>query len=251
MIEPDCQSPVLSTIPDPPPKSPTTLTPFLHLLERLKTTPREGWRRFSIENGESIADHMYRMSILTMLAPPSLSRRLNIDRCTKMALVHDMAESLVGDITPVDGVSKTEKGRRESESMDFLTKGLLGKVGKGGTEAGQGIREVWQEYEDNETLEAKFVHDVDKLELVLQMVEYERKAGGTLDLGEFVWVADRIVLEEVRQWCADVLREREEFWKGKGKGLDRPVNGLEVGKAVIERAEVERGHHRADKNGTK
>jgi len=30
--------------------------PFFHILERLKTTPREGWRRKGITPGESIAD---------------------------------------------------------------------------------------------------------------------------------------------------------------------------------------------------
>jgi len=47
---------------------------------------------------------MYRMSIISMLCPdPSVNR----DHCVKMAIVHDMAESLVGDITPVDGVDKS------------------------------------------------------------------------------------------------------------------------------------------------
>jgi putative hydrolase of HD superfamily len=172
---------------------------------------------------------MYRMSIITMLAPKSLSSRLNIPHCTKMALVHDMAESLVGDITPVDGVSKQEKGRREGETMDYLTKSLLGGIGNGGSESGDAIREIWQEYEDSKTLEAKFVHDVDKLELMLQMVEYEKKHGGMIDLGEFVWVSSRIELEEVQQWVVEILREREEFWKGKGKA----VSGLELGRTVI------------------
>ena len=31
----------------------------------------------------------------------------------KIALVHDMAESIVGDIAPMDNVSKEEKHRRE------------------------------------------------------------------------------------------------------------------------------------------
>jgi putative hydrolase of HD superfamily len=44
-----------------------------------------------------------------MLAPHSLSSKINILYCTKMALVHDMAEALVGDITPMDGVTKHEK----------------------------------------------------------------------------------------------------------------------------------------------
>lgn len=187
--------------------------PFFHMLQELKTTKREGWRRFGISKGESIADHMYRMSLITMFAPPSLSSRLNIPRCTKMALVHDMAEALVGDITPVDGVPKSEKNRREATTMDYFVNGLLGKVNGGLT--GKEIKEVWQEYEDNETLEAVFVHDVDKIELILQMFEYEKAKKGELDLGEFSWVATRIVLPEVKEWANAVMKEREEFWATK------------------------------------
>ena len=108
------ESAVLATLPHPLEECASSPVPFFHLLERLKTTKREGWRRFNIFHGESISDHMYRMSIMTMLAPPSLAAKINIPHCTKMALVHDMAESLVGDITPVDTqVSKSEKARRE------------------------------------------------------------------------------------------------------------------------------------------
>ncbi|KAL2356533.1 HD domain-containing protein [Cryomyces antarcticus] len=208
---------VLSTLPDIPTPHTSSPLPFLHILSRLKTTKREGWRRFGIAHGESIADHMYRMSILTMLAPASLTSRLNIPRCTQMALVHDMAESLVGDITPVDGVLKAEKSRRETATMSYLCGDLLGKVGGG--VAGEEMRAVWQEYEDGETLEARFVHDVDKMELLLQMMEYERAAQGTLDLGEFAWVAKRIELPEVRAWCEELLKERGEFWRGVGRTL--------------------------------
>lgn len=128
-----------------------------------------------------------------------------------MALVHDMAELLVGDITPVDGVLKSEKSRREAITMDYLCRDLLGEVDGG--EAGEDIRKVWQEYEDGVTAESKFVHDVDKMELILQMLEYERANGGRIDLGEFTWVAQRIELVEVREWCEQVLAERGELWK--------------------------------------
>jgi putative hydrolases of HD superfamily len=156
---------------------------------------------------------MYRMSLITMFAPPSLAAKLNIPHCTKMALVHDMAEALVGDITPVDGVAKHEKNRRESTTMDYFTKSLLGRVNGGMT--AESVRSIWQEYEDSETLESKFVHDVDKIELILQMVEYERANEHKLDLGEFSWVASRIVMPEVKEWSDEVLKEREEFWGGR------------------------------------
>jgi putative hydrolase of HD superfamily len=187
----------------------------MHLIERLKTTKREGWRRFGINHGESISDHMYRMSIITLICPPSLSSRLDIAKCTKMALIHDMAESLVGDITPVEGVTKAEKSRRETATMDYLCSGLLGNV-DGGAQ-GRHIREIWQEYEDGETLESKFVHDVDKMELLLQMMEYERSHQARIDLGEFSHVVTRITLPEVQTWAEELIAERKEFWTSHGK----------------------------------
>ncbi len=41
---------------------------FLQILQRLKATKRTGWVREGVEGPESIADHMYRMSIMAMIA---------------------------------------------------------------------------------------------------------------------------------------------------------------------------------------
>ncbi|KAK2600020.1 hypothetical protein QQS21_005254 [Conoideocrella luteorostrata] len=191
---------------------------FFHMIERLKTTKREGWRRFGIERGESISDHMYRMSIISMFAPPTLAARLDLHKCMKMCLIHDMAELLVGDITPVDGVAKPEKNRRESTTMDYLTKNLFGN--KNDAAVGQEIRAIWDEYEDSKTLESQYVHDIDKMELLLQMMEYEKGAKGTLDLGEFSYVSSKMTLPETRAWGEELLREREAFW-----GAEKHVNG--------------------------
>jgi putative hydrolases of HD superfamily len=153
------------------------------------------------------------MSMISMCCPPSLKSKVNMEKCMKMCLIHDMAESLVGDITPVDGVSKPEKSRREAETMDYLSKNLLGKV-HGGL-AGQEIREIWQEYEDSKTLDSHFVHDIDKVELLCQMIEYEKRADRKLDLGEFAYVATKVVLPETQEWAQEILRERDEFWGAK------------------------------------
>lgn len=161
------------------------------------------------------------MSIITMLAPEPLASTLNIPHCTKMALVHDMAESLVGDITPADNVPRAEKHRREAASMKYLTETLLTKSTKL-FDQGQGLKEIWQEYEESKTMEAVFVHDVDKIELLLQMMEYERRKDSEVDLGEFVGVVQMIQLKEVKVWCAEILKERIEFWKSKGLQASRP-----------------------------
>ncbi|KAK0643395.1 HD domain-containing protein [Cercophora newfieldiana] len=195
-----------------PAEGSTSPVPYFHMLERLKTTKREGWKRFGIDRGESISDHMYRMSLMTMLCPSELATKLDMAKCMKMCLIHDMAEALVGDITPVDGVAKPEKSRREAETMDYITQRLLGKV-EGG-DVGKTIRDIWQEYEDSKTLESTFVHDIDKMELLLQMVEYEKRGQGKLDLGEFAYVKTKIVLQPVQNWAEELIQEREAFWSG-------------------------------------
>jgi len=217
---------VLSELPDAPVENSTSPIPFFHYLERLKIEKREGWRRFGISQGESIADHMYRMSLITMMAPPSIASKIDIPRCTKMALVHDMAEGLVGDLTPVDGVPKAEKNRREAETMDFLANNLLGKV-HGGL-AGKDIRAAWQEYEDSETLESQFVHDVDKIELILQMVEYERVNNCTIDLSEFSWVAKKLCMPEMKIWAQELLVERTKLWQSKDKEPRDPTEATTI-----------------------
>jgi 5'-deoxynucleotidase YfbR-like HD superfamily hydrolase len=95
----------------------------------------------------------------------------------------------------VDGVSKKEKHRLEEVSptlpatlafvaeltalapvshiqvaMESFLEEMLG-----GGEAADRIRDLWNEYEAGATPEAKFVKDLDRLELCLQTVEYERR----------------------------------------------------------------------------
>lgn len=206
---------VLAELAERPQENSDSPIPFFHFTERLKLLKREGWRRHDINHGETISDHMYRMSIMTMLAPPALSSKLNIPLCTKMALVHDMAEALVGDITPADPVSKEEKARREAEVMDYVATKLLGNVYGG--HAGKGIHEAFLEYEENETLEAKFVHDVDKIELLLQTIEYEKAAGGKQKLSNLYRVGLKVQLPEMMEWAEAIYKERDEFWDAQQK----------------------------------
>ncbi|KAJ8355941.1 hypothetical protein SKAU_G00187350 [Synaphobranchus kaupii] len=136
---------------------------FMKLIGQLKRVPRTGWVYRNVKQPESVSDHMYRMS---MMALTITDRNINRDRCMKLALVHDMAECIVGDIAPADNISKTEKHRREEEAMKHLT-GLLQ----------EGLRkeifELWNEYEQQSSPEARLVKELDQLEMILQAHEYE------------------------------------------------------------------------------
>ena len=144
---------------------------------------------------------MYRMAITTMCCPdPSIKK----DRCVKMAIVHDLAEAIVGDITPLDPVSKPEKHRREFSTMEYLTRDLLAPISKTIADEFLGL---FEEYEAGETPEAVFVKDIDCYELVLQTVEYEKRYGK--DLSEFLHVAKRVKTAYVKAWIEEALAERK------------------------------------------
>ncbi|XP_068135579.1 5'-deoxynucleotidase HDDC2 isoform X2 [Hyperolius riggenbachi] len=95
-----------------------SLLQFMKLVGQLKRVPRTGWVYRQVEQPESVSDHMYRMAVMAMLTKDS---KLNKDRCIRLALVHDMAECIVGDIAPADNVSKEEKHRKEKDAMKHLS----------------------------------------------------------------------------------------------------------------------------------
>lgn len=143
---------------------------------------------------------MYRMGIMALIAPdiPGINR----DRCVKMAIVHDIAEAIVGDITPFDGVSKSEKSRMEKEALDHMCKLL------GGESRAKEIVELWTEYEENSSPEAKIVKDFDKVEMILQALEYEKEQG--IDLDEFFQsTVGKFQTDVGRAWATEIASRRK------------------------------------------
>lgn len=98
-----------------------------------------------------------------------------------MSIVHDLAESLVGDYTPHDKITNEEKFQKEKDGFLSLTKLLEeSKVCK---EVGDEMFSLWKEYEEGKTPEAILVKDIDKFDMVLQADHYEVDQG--LDLDQF------------------------------------------------------------------
>lgn len=86
---------------------------------------------------------------------------------------------------------------------------------------------------------------MDKIELLLQMLEYERSHQGRITLGEFSHVARRISLPEVQAWAAELLVEREKFWAGHGK---QPSGVLDISEERRRQQDsyYGKGHEQAD-----
>ncbi|CAR30263.1 5'-deoxynucleotidase [Lachancea thermotolerans CBS 6340] len=184
---------------------------FLHIVQLLKVQRRTGWLDHNISPCESIADHMYRMGITAMLIRDP---KINRDKCVRIALVHDIAEALVGDITPLDPVGKEEKHRREWETIQYLCEDLVKPYN---AQAAQEIMDDWLAYENIASPEARYVKDIDKFEMLVQCFEYEKLHNGKRDLDQFWGAMSSIKTEEVKGWAQDLLQKREQFYNSLKK----------------------------------
>ncbi|GBF95859.1 hypothetical protein Rsub_08450 [Raphidocelis subcapitata] len=181
--------------------TPSSAVDFLMLLQKLKTTQRTGWVRCNVQQPESIADHMYRMGMMSLI----LGDGAGVDtvRCIKMALVHDVAEAVVGDITPHCGVSDGDKHAMEAAAIERI-QGMLGTQ----TDAAREVSELWHEYEAQSTPEAHLVKDFDKLEMIIQAHEYETAQGAELQQF-FDSTAGKFRTETGKAWAAELVARRQ------------------------------------------
>ncbi len=135
---------------------------LLTIAEKLKCELRHSW----LSNGkqESVAEHSWRLALMVCLFAPYITQPINIEKAIKMALVHDLAEAETGDI-PIfncaDAASKQQKFLNEQKVMQKI-KSLLNN------DVGQEIYNIWLEYEEKQSYEAKFVNALDKIEAHIQ-----------------------------------------------------------------------------------
>ncbi len=149
---------------------------FLREALALKDVARKGWTRANIPHPESVADHSWAVALLAITLAPE--RGLDPARAARLAIVHDLAEAIVGDLIPGDYKTKTEKLARERA-------GLLTLLAHAPTHLRTAMLADFDELADNTTPEAHLIHELDKLEMALQAERYQSQGVPAERLAEF------------------------------------------------------------------
>ena len=137
---------------------------FFQKVLALKTVQRQGWKKkLKMDYPESVADHSYSVATMSMIL--SDLEGLNTEKIIKMALLHDLAESIIGDIIP-NKLTDDEKMFKENEAMKQILKNLPDKITKT-------YFEIWNDYQNNFSEESNLLHDIDKLEMAFQAKFYQ------------------------------------------------------------------------------
>jgi putative hydrolase of HD superfamily len=155
----------------------------------LKRVPRTGWILRGVPRAESVADHSFGVGFVALALANGLNEassaatgKLDVEKVLIMALLHDLAEVRLTDL-PVSAVgllSEGVKSQAEAQAIDQLLAPLPG--------AGR-FRVYWQEFEDRDSPEGRLVRDADKIEMMVQCLQYEQ--AGSRGLDEFWEAMDR------------------------------------------------------------
>jgi putative hydrolase of HD superfamily len=174
------------------------LIKFLEITGILKQTERTGWVEVGVYQPESVADHTFRTAFLCMLYADM--EALDSLKLMRMALIHDLPEAVIGDLTPPHKTAETKE--KEEAAMNQILS-LLPKKQR------ENYLAVWREYQEGKTREAKAVRQLDKIEMALQAKEYEKMGTASKSLERFIKSAEEAnAWPELKRLLFAVLEER-------------------------------------------
>ncbi|MER7364150.1 HD family hydrolase [Nonomuraea wenchangensis] len=142
----------------------TGLTDLLYEFGLLKRYKRTGWLVAGVRDPESVADHSFRTAVIAAVIAQLEGG--DPQRAAFMALFHDSQETRVTDI-PYLGKRYLKAASNEEVTAD-QTRDVAGPVA-------DMVRDAVAEYEEKTSIEAVCARDADKLECLLQAVEYREQ----------------------------------------------------------------------------
>lgn len=129
---------------------------ILHVAEKLKDTPRHCTT--SKGRVESVAEHSWRVSLMAFLLKNEFPE-VNIDKVINMCLIHDLGECFTGDIPTF---VKTDKDRNVEDNL------LYNWINSLPSEVSNEMKLLFEEMNEQKTIESKIYKSLDKLEALIQ-----------------------------------------------------------------------------------
>jgi putative hydrolases of HD superfamily len=155
-----------------------SLLNFFKIAGKLKETIRFGAAKYV--DGDSSADHSWRLALMVFTMSREMELKIDIEKAMKIAIVHDIAEGITGEIDARDvyvgKISKKKKYEMELRAMRKIKNSLPEKIG-------EEIYSLWIDYEEDRNEEARFVKAMDKIETLVTLLESGHK---TYDLPEMI-----------------------------------------------------------------
>ena len=173
------------------------ISEFFFQIAGLKKLPRSGWKiKVGLDNSESVAEHSYMMSVMAMVL--SDLKSLNSEKVIKMSILHDWAESKIGDFMP-DEIGYDKKSELENYAMVEILESLPQTIQSD-------YQNIWDEFLVRDTPESRLVHELDKLEMALQAKIYEKDVDPERVKSFIISAVEQIIDPDLKKILVDILK---------------------------------------------
>ena len=159
------------------------------------------------DRNENDAEHSWHLGVMAVLLSEYAGDGIDVLRTAKMVLIHDLVEVDAGDTycySDYDPVVKLERERRAAERIF----GLLPE------DQARDLMELWQEFEEGESPEARFANALDRLQPLL--LNYH--TGGK------VWQKHGVRKHQVLERGAPIGESSPDLWDYARDLIDRAVS---------------------------
>jgi len=137
----------------------------------IKEMERTGWVEKGIPKPESVADHT--LGVIALASLIDLPKNINREKLVNMAIFHDIGESLIGDRIWQRGATTYHDKRKQKEEDEATA---INKILK----SEKKFRDLVLEFGELKTPEAKFLKELDKLDMIFQALRYEQQGANNL-----------------------------------------------------------------------
>jgi 5'-deoxynucleotidase YfbR-like HD superfamily hydrolase len=179
---------------------------FLDDVMALKRVPRSGWITYRISkyDVEPVSSHSYSVAVIALVMSETVRLTkggLDVEKVLEMALLHDLSESMTFDISKA---YLRYLGRRGEKVKRHLEQKAISRIlaGVNNRRLAKTLRITVEEYDSAKSLEAKIVHCADAIDLLLQVIEYEKMGYSKTTLNP-IWKATRAKLTKYKFPLAD------------------------------------------------
>lgn len=109
---------------------------------------------------ENDAEHAWHLAMMAYLLQEYAEEEIDVTKTMIMVLIHDLVEIDAGDTYAYDEKGNLDKREREVKAADRIFPLLP-------SDQAEELRALWEEFEANQTPEAKFAHTLDNLQPLL------------------------------------------------------------------------------------
>jgi len=178
--------------------TPEQIVRFVTEVNALDDVVRAGFVLTGVDRPESVGSHALGVIATALAVADRIDSDVDRGRLALLAILHDLPETRVGDIP------MTSKGPDDAAAEQEAMNEIL-------TDLPESLREAWEEYGAQQTIESRIVKGCDKLQMMIRVRAYE--AAGRGDTGEF-WKNERnfrdAEIPEIREVYEWLRRERDD-----------------------------------------